>query len=97
MKIFKGFVYSKHRLVGTKSEGEVYILQTYNGEYIITSDIDLLPFQKDKLLTNYVRKMVEIDCEDSIPDYDEKQTFSEYRILLVKSIKEINDGCIPRK
>jgi membrane-anchored protein YejM (alkaline phosphatase superfamily) len=96
MKTLKGFLYTKHRLIGSKSEGEGYFLQTYNKEYIVSSDVTLLPYKTDKVLTEYTRKMVQIEYEDTNQNSKEEETVPALKVLLVKSVKEIENGSIPK-
>jgi|WetSurMetagenome_2_1015567.scaffolds.fasta_scaffold42568_4 hypothetical protein len=97
MKIYRGFVFSKHILVGTRSEGEAFYLQTYKKDYHIISS-DKPPFIHDKLLSQYIGKIVEIEGELVVKNNNElKDAFPSLEVIYVHKIKDINGGVIPKE
>jgi hypothetical protein len=96
METFKGFVFSKHILVGTKNEGEAYFLQTFRKDYHIISSYDA-PFIPDKKLAAFVRKIVEIEGELIVKEAKHNEPFPSLEVIYVHKIKDINTGIIPRE
>lgn len=96
METFKGFVYSKHILVDTKSEGEAYFLQTFKRDYHIISSHNA-PFIPDEKLAAFIRKIVEIEGDLIVKEAKHNEPFPSLEVIYVHKIKGINTGIIPKE
>ena len=56
---FKGLLYVKHGQVGSRSEGPLYFLQTYNASFLLEYQ-ERYPWEPDYHLEFYCRRMVEV-------------------------------------
>jgi hypothetical protein len=88
MDKLKGFVYSKHFAVGTRSEKELFVLQTKKkGEIIIE--------YATQTIANYIRKMVEIEGTLKPSGISEPSFLNSSFAIIVSNINFIDDGLIP--
>jgi|GEM_PF-5167316 hypothetical protein len=88
MDILKGFVYSKHFAVGSRSEKEMFLLQTKKkGDFIIEySPTDIIKF---------IRKIVEIEGTLKPSNILDHGAVTSSFVIVASKIKILDDGLIP--
>lgn len=88
MDKLKGFIYSKHFAVGTKSEKEIFLLQTKKrGDFIIEYPLDKI--------SNYIRKIVEIEGKIQQVNLNDHGAVSPVFSISVSNIYILDNGIIP--